>query len=233
MLAVESLSKQFAGARGRGNVDALSDVELTLDPGDFITVTGPSGSGKSTLLFVLGAMMKPSSGRVLLDGVDIYGLSGSQRAALRSRRVGFVFQTFNLVPYLSCQDNVALPGILAGRGRAAARKTAIDLLDRLGLAARLHHRPAELSVGERQRVALARALVNEPSVLLADEPTGNLDPERTAQVVEILRELNRGGQTIVLVTHDQALARVGDRMLCLRDGRIESQQVGPFADRAS
>jgi putative ABC transport system ATP-binding protein len=224
MLAVESVSKMFDGSRGRDDVEALREIDLTIESGELLTITGPSGSGKSTLLFVLGAMMKPSTGRVLLDGVDLYALSSSKRARLRSQQVGFVFQTFNLVPYLSCQDNVALPGMLGGQARPDARRKARELLDRLGLSARLQHLPTELSVGERQRVALARALINEPAVLLADEPTGNLDPERTAQVIDILRELNAGGQTVVLVTHDQVLADVGTRNINLRDGRIGSRK---------
>lgn len=221
MLSLQSVSKTFPGRDGR-QVVALDSVVLDIAAGEMVTVVGPSGSGKSTLLFTAGGMQHPTSGRVVLAGREVYALGAAERAALRRRDLGFVFQTFNLVPYLTCEENVALPAILDGRRRTDALAAARDLLMRLGLEPRLRHRPAELSVGERQRVAIARALVNAPKVLLADEPTGNLDAENAAEVVRTLEDLHREGQTIVLVTHDLRLADRGDRRVELRAGSVEA-----------
>ncbi len=218
MLRMESVSKQY---RHRGQVvAALDDASLTIGKGDYVSVVGPSGSGKSTLLLMLGGMLSPTSGRVLLDGESIYDLSSDRRARLRKRWVGFVFQTFNLVPYLTALENVEVPLFLSGVEPGAQRERAIALLERVGLGERLHHKPCELSVGQQQRVALARMLANDPAVVLADEPTGNLDPETSQQVIGFLDEINREGKTIVMVTHDPRAAKRARRTLLLKEGRI-------------
>ncbi len=207
---------------------ALDRVDLRVDGGEFLAVVGPSGSGKSSLLFALGGLAAPSSGEVWLGEQPIYELGPSERAALRREQVGFVFQTFNLVPYLTCEENVALPALLAGRPRAEALASAREVLGRLGLSPRRRHRPVELSVGERQRVGVGRALVNGPALLLADEPTGNLDPAAAADVMGLLREIHGAGRTVVMVTHDPALARAADRVVCLRAGAVvEDRLVSP------
>jgi len=220
MIALESVSKVFPARNGRPAVSALDGVNLRIAAGEFVSIIGPSGSGKSTLLFTIGAMLRPTAGEVQLGETSIYELGARQRAQLRQRYIGFVFQTFNLLPYLSCRDNVALPAILAGVRRKAAQEQAHAVLGRLGLKDRLSHRPAELSVGERQRVALCRSLINRPNVLLADEPTGNLDQAMIEEVMSLLLEINAQGQTIVLVSHDQRLAECGTRVIHLRYGRI-------------
>ncbi len=220
MIRVENLTKTFA-APGGGEVQALAGITLRIDRGEFVAVVGPSGSGKSTLLFAMGGLATPTSGQVFLGETRVYDLEREARAALRRTEVGFVFQTFNLVPYLTCLENVALPPLLAGRARADAMAAAEAVLERLGMTARRHHRPAQLSVGERQRVGIGRALVNAPRVLLADEPTGNLDPATADQVLDVLRDLNRGGQTIVMVTHDLRLAEQAGRIVRLRSGALD------------
>lgn len=223
MIALDSVTKVFPGRNGRQAVRALDGVSMSIAAGEFVTVIGPSGSGKSSLLFTIGAMMAPSTGEVKLGEIGVYDLSPRRRAELRQRHFGFVFQTFNLLPYLTCRDNVALPAVLAGAQRTEARERAEAMLGRLGLGDRLCHRPAELSVGERQRVALSRSLINRPAVLLADEPTGNLDPVMTDRVMELLLEINAEGQTIMLVTHNHHLAEGGRRVVHLRDGRIDDE----------
>jgi putative ABC transport system ATP-binding protein len=221
MIRVENLTKTFA-APGGGEVHALGGVTLRVDRGEFVAIVGPSGSGKSTLLFAMGGLATPTAGHVFLDETRVYDLDREARAALRRTEIGFVFQTFNLVPYLTCLENVALPALLAARPRAEAFEAAARVLERLGMSARRNHRPAELSVGERQRVGIGRALVNGPRVLLADEPTGNLDPATADQVVGLLRELNREGQTIVMVTHDLRLADQAGRIVRLRSGELDA-----------
>lgn len=222
MIRVENLTKTYAAPGAAGEVHALAGITLRIDRGEFVAIVGPSGSGKSTLLFAMGGLATPTAGHVFLGETRVYDLDREARAALRRTDVGFVFQTFNLVPYLSCVDNVALPAVLAGRGRSEASDAAVRVLDRLGLSARRHHRPGQLSVGERQRVAIGRALVNGPRVLLADEPTGNLDPETADQAMGLLRELNGEGQTIVMVTHDVRLAAQAGRIVRLRSGALDS-----------
>jgi putative ABC transport system ATP-binding protein len=191
-----------------------------------VAVVGPSGCGKSTLLFTAGGLSHPDGGRVLLGSTDIYLLDAGERAALRRSEIGFVFQTFNLVPYLDCVDNVALPARLAGRTSAEAQAAALAMLERLGMASRARHRPAELSVGERQRVGIGRALVNGPKVLLADEPTGNLDPAAAQGVMDLFLEIAAEGRTVMVVTHDPRVAAMGDRVVHLRAGRMESEEPG-------
>ena len=220
MIRIVNLSKTYA-APGGGEVGALRDVTLQVDEGEFMAVTGASGCGKSTLLFTLGGLCAPTGGDVQFAGRRLYDLMPSERAALRLTDIGFVFQTFNLVPYLSCEENVMLPALLAGKSKAAARGASQEILERLGLAARRRHVPGQLSVGERQRVAVARALVNGPRLVLADEPTGNLDPASAETVLDLFRELNDAGQTIVFVTHDPRLALRAGRVVRLRGGELD------------
>lgn len=219
MICAELLTKTFTGPDG-GTITALDRVNLAVAKGEFVAVVGPSGSGKSSLLFGMGGLATPTSGHVVLGGIRVYDLGPWQRAELRRAEVGFVFQTFNLVPYLTCAENVALPVMLAGRGRAEAGQAAARVLGRLGLALRAKHRPAELSVGERQRAGIGRALVNGPRVVLADEPTGNLDPTNADAVMALFREFNAEGQTIVMVTHDPRLAEMADRVVGLSAGAV-------------
>jgi putative ABC transport system ATP-binding protein len=189
-------------------------------------VVGPSGSGKSTLLLMLGGMLSPSRGRVLVEDRSIYDLSPDQRAQLRREKVGFVFQTFNLVPYLSALENVQIPLFLSKTGEKAQKDRAVALLDRVGLGDRLDHKPCELSVGQQQRVALARMLANDPAIILADEPTGNLDPETSQQIIGYLAEFNQEGRTIVMVTHDPRAAKRAKRSVRLQNGAITSEKAG-------
>jgi putative ABC transport system ATP-binding protein len=223
MLKMQNVSKSY---RHRGQtVNALDNATLQIARGDFVSVVGPSGSGKSTLLLMLGGMLSPSEGRVLLEDESLYDMNPSTRARLRRDKVGFVFQTFNLVPYLSALENVQVPLFLAKMAEVAQRDRATSLLERVGLADRLHHKPCELSVGQQQRVALARMLANDPAVILADEPTGNLDPDTSRQVIGFLEEFNREGRTIVMVTHDPRAARRAKRLLKLNQGAIVSENV--------
>jgi putative ABC transport system ATP-binding protein len=206
---------------GQVDVAALRGVDVDVGAGEFIAITGPSGSGKSTLMHILGCLDTPTSGTYRLDGEDVSGLSGKRLAQVRNRKVGFVFQTFNLMPRLTVEENVALP--LKYRGgvpRGERRARALRLLERLGLAPRVGHRPDELSGGERQRVAIARALVGEPAILMADEPTGNLDSQSGAEVLRTFAELHGAGHTIVLVTHDPNVAARAERVIQMSDGRL-------------
>ena len=226
MITVENITKVFGGTGTSDEVHALAGISLHIREGEFVSIVGPSGSGKSTLLFAMGGLSEPTTGEVRLGAQSIYALDAAGRAALRRTEIGFVFQTFNLVPYLECLENVALPAILAGRPRAKAREAAAAMLDRLGLSARARHLPAQLSVGERQRVGIGRALVNGPKVLLADEPTGNLDPALAGSVLDLLLELRNGGQTIAMVTHDPRLAARTDRTIVLNAGQIAHERAG-------
>ena len=223
MIRMDNASKVFPAKNGR-RVAALRQITLEIQRGEFVMVVGPSGSGKSTLLFTVGGMQHPTEGSVCFGDTNLYDLSPSRRAALRRTRIGFVFQTFNLIPYLNCIDNVAVPAVLAGRSRTAIAPRARDMLERVGLGDRLKHRPAELSVGERQRVALCRSLINEPDVILADEPTGNLYEAMADAVIAILGDLNSGGQTIIMATHNLRLAEHGTRLIALQAGYVEDDR---------
>jgi len=207
----------------KGEVRALDGVDLRIAPGEFLAVRGPSGCGKTTLLLILGGMMHPSQGTMRFDGQDLYAMTDRQRAGLRAGSIGFVFQMFHLIPYLDVVANVRMA---AGEGRASSRSDVpvAGLLERLGLADRSHHKPAELSAGERQRVALARALLNRPKLVLADEPTGNLDPDNAGIVFGHLSAYHREGGTVVVVTHGGEAERYADRVIQLRAGRIEQLQ---------
>jgi len=204
-------------------VPALRGVDLSVEPGEFVAVMGPSGCGKSTLLHLLAGLDQPTEGEVLLDGRRLNDLSESQRAVLRRRTVGFVFQAYNLIPNLTVADNVDLPGLLAGRPPAEVARRRDELLAALGLADKPDAFPSQLSGGQQQRVAIARALINAPTVLLADEPTGNLDSRSGNEVLTLLRQFNAQGQTIVLVTHDPKVASFAGRVIFMRDGRFVSE----------
>ncbi|MHB8460691.1 MAG: ABC transporter ATP-binding protein [Candidatus Limnocylindrales bacterium] len=207
---------------GRIDVTALLDVTLAVEPGEFVAVVGPSGSGKTTLMNILGCLDRPTAGRYILDGTSVAELDDDGLAALRSRSIGFVFQSYNLLPRATALDNVATPLIYQGVGRREREARARATLERLGLGDRVHHEPTELSGGQQQRVAIARALVTEPALLLADEPTGNLDSASGAEVMALLHELNATGRTIVLITHDPEVAATANRQIHVRDGRVLS-----------
>jgi len=212
--------------RGPQLVHALRDVSFAIEPGSFVVVTGPSGSGKSTLLHVIAGLDRPDAGDVELEGTPIAQMSDDDLTLYRRRRLGFVFQFFHLLPTLDAADNAALPLLLDARAPAQAREAACAMLDTLGLGSRTTHRPRELSGGEQQRVAIARALVAEPALLLADEPTGNLDSAAGAEVYDLLRALpERFGTTIVMVTHDAAAVELGSRAMHLRDGELHETQT--------
>jgi putative ABC transport system ATP-binding protein len=220
MFRFEDVTKVYT--RRKESVTALYVPALQIAAGEYAAIVGPSGSGKTTLLSVLGGMLSPTTGQVFVDGVSVYDQSVARRAELRRTRIGFVFQTFNLVPYLSAVDNVRVPLYLAGTAAAEQRERAVALLERVGLADRLDHKPSELSTGQQQRVALARTLANNPPIILADEPTGNLDPDSRRNVLDFLDELHGEGRTIVMVTHDHQAAERAGRILRLVNGTIEA-----------
>jgi putative ABC transport system ATP-binding protein len=228
LIELTSVTKVYDGSSAQ---IGLSDVTLNIPAGQFAAIMGPSGSGKSTLLNLIAGLDRPTSGTILVDGVNVGSLSEAALARYRRQRLGFVFQFFHLLNQLSVQDNVLLPAQLAGMRTATARARARELLDQLGIAEKANEYPARLSGGQRQRVAIARALVNRPAVLLADEPTGALDSHSGDQVMDLLAEVNRAGQTIVLVTHDARLAATyASRVISLRDGRvIDDAQMQPPA----
>jgi putative ABC transport system ATP-binding protein len=223
MLIADDLRKTYRS--GGRPLSALKNVSFQVEPGETVAIVGPSGSGKTTLLGLLAGLDRPSGGRVLLDGTDMGALSEDARARLRREKIGFVFQSFQLIPTLTARENVAVPLDLAGNGGGAAR--ADELLERVGLGGRGHHYPAQLSGGEQQRVAVARAFIHRPSILFADEPTGNLDAATGERVIELMMELNRErGTTLVLVTHDPDLARRARRVIRLADGAVVSDERG-------
>jgi putative ABC transport system ATP-binding protein len=222
MLKLESVSKTYKHRRAA--VAALENVSVEIRRGEYVALVGPSGSGKSTLLLMFGGMLAPTSGRVMVRDVSLFDLSVQERTSLRRSTIGYVFQQFNLIPYLTAKENVQTPLYLAGKSIAAQRERAADLLHQVGLGNRLDHKPNELSIGQQQRVALARTLANEPSVILADEPTGNLDPQTRTQVIDFLDRLHAEGRTIVLVTHDPTVAERSQRRIELQDGRIIEQK---------
>lgn len=208
-----------------GEVRVLSDVNICIGPGKVTGIVGASGSGKSTLLNLIGLMDRPDSGDVVIDGRLVSALSATKAAHLRNELIGFVFQSFHLLSRLTAWENVALPLLYRGVGQRERKVAALAMLDRVGLSDRVHHRPEQLSGGQRQRVAIARALVTEPRLILADEPTGNLDSATGLQVMDLLRQLNRDlGVTILMVTHDRDMARLCDRVIEIRDGRVLPQE---------
>lgn len=217
MLRLEKVSRVYRTRRG--DVKALDKVSLIVNEGEFVVVRGPSGSGKTTLLLSIGGMLRPTEGQVIANGSDIYAMSEQDRARFRAKNIGFVFQLFHLVPYLNIIENVCLPaGVVKNRSRLTDAK---ELLKRLNLSEREYHKPLELSAGERQRTAIARALLNQPRIILADEPTGNLDPENADQIFGYLAEFQRSGGTVIVVTHGTAADQFADLIIHLRKGRIE------------
>jgi putative ABC transport system ATP-binding protein len=204
-----------------GPVVAVHDLTVTIEAGELVSICGPSGCGKSTLLHIFGCVDAPSQGQMLVDGVDVSSLSDAERSAIRLSKIGFVFQRFFLLPMLTAAENVELPQAEAGRPRAERRSRTLELLDYVGLAHRAHHRPSQLSGGEAQRVAIARALANRPRLLLADEPTGELDQATGQQIVALFERVHADGTTVVVVTHDPAIAARSPRVLWMRDGRLD------------
>ncbi len=213
MVQLENISKIYKTRRGQ--VKALDKIAFQVQEGEFVVVRGPSGSGKTTLLLAIGGMLHPTSGQVFVGEKDIYAMSKRERARFRAENIGFVFQMFHLVPYLNVIENALLAS-----GARANRSEAEKLLERLGMSGREHHKPSELSAGERQRTAIARALLNHPRIILADEPTGNLDPENAAQVIGYLAEFHRGGGTVIVVTHGAVADQYSDRIIYLQGGQV-------------
>jgi putative ABC transport system ATP-binding protein len=225
VIEVQDLSKDYQ--LGAYVVHALRGVSLTIDAGELVAIMGPSGSGKSTFMSILGCLDTPTAGRYLLEGEDVSELDDDALARIRNEKIGFVFQQFNLLPRLSAVANVMLPLLYSDRPPADQRRSAEARLEAVGLGARAGHRPAQLSGGEQQRVAIARALVNEPVLFLADEPTGNLDTRTSVEIMAILQQLNHGGITIVLVTHEEDIARYARRILRFRDGELIGDEPVP------
>jgi putative ABC transport system ATP-binding protein len=213
MIKADKLSKSYE--KNGKQLAVIDSFSLNIPAGDFLTIVGPSGSGKSTLLLMLGGMLTPSKGRIEIENDSLYDLTIEERARLRQKKIGFVFQTFHLVPYLTALQNVQLPLMLTGHSSEAQRVKAEHLFERVGLKDRMGHYPSELSVGQQQRVALARMLANDPAIILADEPTGNLDPKTAGEVVDFLFELNQENRTVVLVTHDHKIADKAKRTVSL------------------
>jgi len=222
VLELSNVNKEYLV--GDQVVRALDGISLSIAAGEFTSIIGPSGSGKSTLLHLLGALDSPDSGSIRFQGEEIGSLDEERQSEFRRHRVGFVFQFFNLLPTLSAWENVAIPKLLDGTGLRKAKPRALELLERVGLAERAEHRPAELSGGQMQRVAVARSLIMDPPLILADEPTGNLDSETGASILELLGEVAGSGNSVVMVTHDMGAVRYCDRVITLRDGKIGSDE---------
>ena len=222
MIQIQNLIKTYS--TGKLEVKALIDVDFIIEKNEFVSIMGPSGSGKSTLMNILGCLDRPTSGKYILDHVDTNLLDDIALAKLRNKKIGFVFQSFNLLPKISSLNNVELPMIYAGMGVNERRQKAESALEKVGLKDRMHHKPNELSGGQKQRVAIARALVNNPSIILADEPTGNLDSRSGEEIMQIFQELNNEGATIVVVTHEPEIAQHTKRIITFRDGKLKKDE---------
>ncbi|MCX6883098.1 MAG: ABC transporter ATP-binding protein [Verrucomicrobia bacterium] len=222
MLQLTKISRRYV--MGSETIHALREIDVSIERGEYLAIMGPSGSGKSTLMNLLGCLDTPSSGEFHLNGSDVSRMDDNQLAELRNREIGFVFQSFHLLPRSDALHNVELPLIYSGMPPARRRQRALEVLDHVGLGERVHHKPNEMSGGQRQRVAIARALVNNPSILLADEPTGNLDSRTGDEIMVLFEELWRKGNTIILVTHEEVVARHARRIIRLRDGLIASDE---------
>ncbi len=219
VMKLQDISKTYVMGEGI-EVRALVDIDLIVRENSFMSILGPSGSGKSTLLHIMGLLDSPTSGQRYIDGVETSTMNEDEQAGIRGQKIGFVFQTFNLIPSLSALGNVELPLILRTSDGRRRRKMAVQFLERVGLGDRLHHLPGQLSGGQRQRVAIARALVNDPEIILADEPTGNLDSKTGHEILDIFEDLHKEGKTIIIITHDQYIAKQTKRMVRLKDGCI-------------
>ena len=223
MIEIKNVTKSFQ--MGDTKVEVLKDISLKIDRGDFVAIMGPSGSGKSTLMNILGCLDTPSKGDYILNGTNVSQMTDNELAEVRNKEIGFVFQTFNLLPRSTSLDNVALPLIYAGAGKKERDERATQALENVGLGNRITHKPNELSGGQRQRVAVARALINNPSIILADEPTGNLDTKTSIEIMGLLEEIHSKGNTIILVTHEEDIAQHAHRIVRMRDGLIEKDYV--------
>ncbi|MDQ1275216.1 MAG: putative transport system ATP-binding protein [Euryarchaeota archaeon] len=221
---IEVINVKKSYILGDMEVPILNDINLTVHEGEFLAIMGPSGSGKSTLMNLIGFLDRPTEGKIMIKGLDINELSDKEVARLRGLEIGFVFQTFNLIPRLTALENVELPTYANSREGVDARKRAKELLNMVGLADRMHHKPGELSGGQSQRVAIARALINDPAILLADEPTGNLDSKTGCEILGMFTRLNEDGRTIVMITHDPEIAKYADRVVLVKDGIVQSNK---------
>ncbi|MFD2672634.1 ABC transporter ATP-binding protein [Marinicrinis sediminis] len=222
IMRVENLSKVYG--KGDTQVKAIDNISFSVKKGEFVAIIGPSGSGKSTMLHILGGVDRPTSGKVMIDNTDIYGLNETKLAIFRRRQIGLIYQFYNLIPILNVEENMTLPLLLDNR--RVDKKKLNDLLDTLGLAKRQQHLPNELSGGQQQRVSIGRALINQPAIVLADEPTGNLDSQNSKEIVELLKLSNKYfNQTLIMITHDPQIALQADRMITLQDGRISKDEV--------
>jgi len=210
---------------GSERLEALKEVDLKVGFNEYLALMGPSGSGKSTLMNIIGCLDSPSYGQYLLRGIDVSGMDDSELAQIRNKEIGFIFQTFNLMPRISALENVALPLVYAGVSKKERQLRAEEVMESVGLKDRMHHKPNQLSGGQRQRVAIGRALVNKPSIILADEPTGNLDSKTSEEIMKILDQIHQLGNTVILVTHEPDIATFAKRLVKLKDGKIESDQI--------
>jgi len=225
LIEIRDLRRNFQ--LGGETLEVLKGIDLDIQKGEYVALMGPSGSGKSTLMNLLGCLDTPTSGRYVLNGKDVSTLHDDELAEIRNKEIGFVFQTFNLMPRTTALDNVALPMVYAGYGKADRHARAAEVLTQVDLANRMDHQPNQLSGGQRQRVAIARALVNKPSIILADEPTGNLDSKTSVEIMNLFNEIHKNGNTVILVTHEEDIAAYAKRVIRLRDGIIESDSAKP------
>jgi putative ABC transport system ATP-binding protein len=225
IIETDKIAKRYI--MGTEVVDALKSISISINKGEYVAFMGPSGSGKSTLMNIIGCLDSPTGGKYVLNNKDVSYMSENELAEVRNKEIGFVFQTFNLLPRQSSLENVALPLIYAGFNKSDRTDRAQKVLESVGLGDRSHHKPNELSGGQRQRVAVARALVNNPSILLADEPTGNLDTKTSYEIMELFEEIHSKGNTIIMVTHEEDIAQYAHRIIRLRDGLLESDQINP------
>ena len=223
LIRLENIVRNFF--LGQQIVKVLKDISLTIERNEYVALMGPSGSGKSTLMNLLGCLDTPTSGKYWLNGRDISQLVDNDLAEIRNKEIGFVFQTFNLLPRSTALENVSLPLVYAGYNATDRKKRAEEVLEQVGLADRMDHRPNQLSGGQRQRVAVARALVNKPSIILADEPTGNLDTKTSLEIMKLLEDIHKAGNTVILVTHEEDIAEHAERIIRLRDGMVESDTL--------